>query len=351
MRGILFDARVLRPGMTGIGNFARSLMQAMPHDVPVGILLEAGSPYAGDFPGCRIHFTRVELTSHPRTELYEQFVLPLFCLRFGYRSFVSFEGRVPVVHPGVRTYAFIYDLAYRSVQRSHSRGYTALLRLSHHLARWSGSLVTISRTVRDQIASTFHASPEKILVVYPSDSGLKAPAEPVPGVSGPFLLAVSMTNKRKNLENLLRGFGRLRANGRTETLVITGRAQWVGEVIAEMKVQGVLNAGFATEGQLRYLYEHAKALIYPSLDEGFGIPLLDAAGFGCPVACSDIAIFREVMGDEALYFDPLDPASIAASMARVLESPVRADAAHLAQKFSWKNSAAGFAAQLDRLGR
>lgn len=59
--------------------------------------------------------------------------------------------------------------------------------------------------------------------------------------------------------------------------------------------------------ELRTLYRHARALIFPSPDEGFGLPLLEAMASDCPVLCSDTAVFHEVAGDAAIYFDPLQP--------------------------------------------
>lgn len=68
------------------------------------------------------------------------------------------------------------------------------------------------------------------------------------------------------------------------------------------------------DGELHSLYRHARALIFPSLYEGFGLPLLEAMAHDCPVLCSDIAVFREVAADAAIYFDPHNPHSLAAAM-------------------------------------
>jgi glycosyltransferase involved in cell wall biosynthesis len=345
-KGILFDARVIRPGMTGIGNYARSLLRALPTDsVRIGILLPEGSPYIHDFPGCTIHLTRVNLTDHPRTELYEQFVIPHFCRRHGYGTFVSFEGRVPLWGRDLQACAFIYDLAYLNVAGTHGLKYSLLLRLSQWIARVRGAtIITISNTIRDQIAASLRFERERIHVVYPSDSELgQVTPERVSGVRFPYILATSMTNPRKNLGNLLKGFALVRTRHPNLQLVITGSTTWIDQVLEGKSHEAIVNAGFATEGQLRTLYENAAVYIYPSFDEGFGIPLLDARFARCPVACSDIPVFREVLHDDAAYFDPTNPESLAAAVERAMGSADEHRDTNatqtLRERFSWRQSA------------
>jgi glycosyltransferase involved in cell wall biosynthesis len=353
MSGILFDARVLRSGMTGIGNYARSLLRALPTGTTtIGILLPVGSPFAGDFPGCRVHFTSVGITAHPRTEFYEQFVIPLLCHRCGYDSFVSFEGRVPAFHPGLRVYAFIYDMAFQKFPGTHNLKYSTLLRFSQWVAKsFATGMVTISETVRGEIMSTLGVPRERILLAYPGDSGLDTIApELVPGVRKPFILAVSMTNRRKNLGNLIKAFQILCVTVPDLQLVVTGDREMIDTELRKEDrsgTAGILNAGFVSEGGLRFLYENAQALVYPSLDEGFGIPLLDAAHFGCPVACSNIPVFHEVLGENALYFDPGDPASIAHAMAITRRASARDDLPRPHRYFSWEQTARELLAVLE----
>lgn len=344
--GILFDARVIRPGMTGIGNYARSLLRALPTEgLRIGILLPLGSPYAQDFPGCTIHLTRVSLTDHPRTELYEQFVIPGLCRRHGYGTFVSFEGRVPLLGRDIRACAFIYDLAYLKVAGTHGLKYSLLLRLSQWVARArDATIITISQAVRDQIVDSLGIPHRCVHVVYPSDSGLdQRPPKAMPNVRSPYILTTSMTNPRKNLGNLLKAYALVRTRHPDLQLVITGSPTWINQVVEDNPHEAIVNAGFASEEQLRALYEGAATYVYPSFDEGFGIPLLDARLVGCPVACSDIPVFREVLQDDAVYFDPTNAESMAAAIERAMTttdahgdmSAVRS----LRDRFSWRQSA------------
>lgn len=111
--------------------------------------------------------------------------------------------------------------------------------------------------------------------------------------------------------------------------------------------------GDVSDDKLRTLYRHARALIFPSLYEGFGLPLLEAMAHDCPVLCSDIAVFREVAADAAVYFDPRDPHSLAAAM-DALHHGERQELLRRGRlncgRFSWDESARALAQLYRSLG-
>ncbi len=103
--------------------------------------------------------------------------------------------------------------------------------------------------------------------------------------------------------------------------------------------------GYVSDAELAWLFQNCFACIYPSLFEGFGMPVLEALGFGSPVLCSQTSSLPEVAGDAAIYFDPLQPESIAQAMKHMLSGDVNRErmieAAHCqAKRFSWTRSAA-----------
>lgn len=345
MAGILFDARWVRRGMTGVGYFAFNLLKAFGHArKDCGLILTEGCPYAGELEGFRIHFTRVDLVHHPLTDLYEQAAIPFLCWRHGYRSFVSFEGRTPAFHPGIRTYPFVYDLSYLKLRSTHNLRYTLLLRANLLISRlFATRIATISETVRGEIVGALGVARERTLVIYPAGTRLSGHAEiAVPSPSKPYFLAVGITNPRKNLGALLEAFSMIRKEpgGDAIRLAVTGNPSLIKEALRERPVEGVENLGFVKEGELRHLYCHALGLVYPSLDEGFGIPLVDASEFGCPVLCSDIPVFREVMQGDAAYFDPASPASLAEAMRKAIARGRDGSSCAAAGRFSWERSAA-----------
>jgi glycosyltransferase involved in cell wall biosynthesis len=135
----------------------------------------------------------------------------------------------------------------------------------------------------------------------------------------PFILAVGRLNIRKNLRRLIEAYARLPAGIRQSfQFFIAGNPDGKSEAM-ESSVENVTWLGRVTDGELRWLYEHATLMAFPSLDEGFGLPLVEAAFCSTPTLCSDIPPFREV-APEAGFFDPLSVDSIAQCLEEALQS-------------------------------
>jgi glycosyltransferase involved in cell wall biosynthesis len=138
---------------------------------------------------------------------------------------------------------------------------------------------------------------------------------------GEYLLSVGETRPYKNIPRLLEAFARLDAPGLD--LVLVGRhdprERDLRALAERLGVGGrVRFLGFVPDEQLAALYSGAVAFVFPSLYEGFGIPLLEAMACGCPVVTSDLASMPEVCGEAAVYVDPSDADAIAAGMASVV---------------------------------
>lgn len=165
-----------------------------------------------------------------------------------------------------------------------------------------------------------------------------------------FILCLGAEDPRKNTFRLVQVYLRLlKQDAISENLVISGYANWeksasyraVKEAGAEDRVKFL---GFVTIKELAYLYRDAKVFVYPSLYEGFGIPILEAFSSGCPVIASNVTSIPEVGGDAAQYFDPFDESDISKTLLRVLSDPqLRCSLKELglarAKKFSWTETA------------
>lgn len=158
----------------------------------------------------------------------------------------------------------------------------------------------------------------------------------------PYILCVSTLHPHKNLDRLIRAYAQRK---RDYKLILAGmrgfHAPQLETLIAELDVaKSVELTGWIPRPDLLRLYQHARAFIYPSMFEGFGMPVLEAMAARIPVACADIPPLREVAGDAALYFDPQDENAIAAALDRVTfnDSLVAAGAAR-ARNFTWESAA------------
>ena len=170
------------------------------------------------------------------------------------------------------------------------------------------------------------------------------------GIDSPYLLYVArLEHPGKNHVRLLEAFAQLKEKGLTQKLVLAG-SRWSGaEVIEETSNNlglddEVVFTGFVDDEALPHLYAAADLFVFPSLFEGFGIPLLEAMMSGVPVCASDIASIPEVVGQAGLLFDPRQPADIAARIQEIAANPVLrrqliTAGRQRASTFSWDASA------------
>jgi glycosyltransferase involved in cell wall biosynthesis len=180
-----------------------------------------------------------------------------------------------------------------------------------------------------------------------------APACPVAELDGrDFVLALSTVERRKNLPRLVEAFGHVASEHRDLRLVIAGgdgddrhAVESAIDRLEPATSDRVMLTGWIDDAARSWLLHHARALAYPSLDEGFGFPLLDAMQAGTPVVASTAGSIPEVAGDAALLVDPHDVTALASALVRAVADDdtrralVSAGAGRLAS-FSWRRTAA-----------
>lgn len=200
--------------------------------------------------------------------------------------------------------------------------------------RQADAVVTISEFSRASIVR-HHGVPEDRVHVAPlcPDPRLLSAPEPDPAFARSlpegFVFYPANHWRHKNHELLLQAVKLLRDERRKVVpLVFTGFEQPNGFPLARRARELGLESqtrllGFVSLPELAHLYRRAAVLAFPSLFEGFGLPLVEAMALGCPVVAADATSIPEVVGDAALLFDPLDVGSCADALARCLEDPVR----------------------------
>jgi glycosyltransferase involved in cell wall biosynthesis len=183
-------------------------------------------------------------------------------------------------------------------------------------------LIAISENSRRDVARLLGLDAERIEVIYPGVPEVYFGAQPRPS-DKPYLLYLGAIEPRKNVDTLLDAWSgfRLRADF---DLVIAGASGWSGEkTLARLSSRpaGVRYLGYVPEDELPGLMAGASAFIYPSLYEGFGLPVAQAMAAGVPVITSNTSCLPEVAGDGALLVDPRSAAEIQTAMEKLLTSP------------------------------
>lgn len=162
-----------------------------------------------------------------------------------------------------------------------------------------------------------------------------------------FILYVGKRNTYKNFLFLIEAFNTLAATNRTLALVCAGGGKFTREEqrkIAKYHLTGRITHVQVDDTALSYLYTKAQAFVFPSLYEGFGIPILEAFACGCPAVLSKKSSLPEVGGDAARYFDPENAESLVATLAEVLEDKklsgsLRIKGFERIKLFSWEKTA------------
>jgi glycosyltransferase involved in cell wall biosynthesis len=241
----------------------------------------------------------------------------------------------PLVHPGVASVITILDVIWIHNPQATSGRFRAVMgTLAPAVGRSSTRIIAISQAARDDIASTLRLDVKKFDV---TPLGIApAPQRQVPpdpratrerlGLGpAPIALCVAAMRAHKNLHGLIRAISMLgdgRVGEEPAQLVLPGSPnayeQELRALAQELGLEDrVRFPGWISDQDLEDLYSVATCFVLPTLQEGFGLPVLEAMSRDVPVACSDIPVLREVAGDAALMFDPHDPTSIANAIGRL----------------------------------
>lgn len=363
---ILIDLTPLRPGGVngGAKPLALALIDALARLAPACRFTLLTPPSTHDELASldRANLARLCPTARPLSvRLQEKLTQPL-ARRLGATAlFCPFTA--PVFHAvGVPTASLVHDLQFltfpeffsHTERRVRSRAFRAACSRAAVLVCPSDYVrCSITAAAGDRVPP-IEVIPHSIHQRFPPvDAAARASVRRDYGLGAdPFLLYPANFWPHKNHETLLRAFALLRRRAdASPRLVLTGepgeRHQALASLAADLGLSGaVFFTGYLPLPRLAALFAECAALVFPSLYEGFGMPVLEAMHFGRPVLCSRLTALPEVAGGAALYFDPLSPAAIAGAMETVLFDDDQAS--RLAQ--SARESAAA-APPLDHMAR
>jgi glycosyltransferase involved in cell wall biosynthesis len=285
---------------------------------------------------------------------------------------------LPLLHPR-RSAVTVHDLGFLYHPEAHTLSQNLYLRWStRHNAHAATRILADSQATCRDLVHHYSIPDSKIAVVYPGRDETLAPvAEPDLlsavraryGLAGPYLLYVGTLHPRKNLVRLVQAFGSLLRSSTDDSrapvaglqLVLAGQRGWLyDDILDQVRRLGlsdrVVLPGYVPDADLPALLSGALAFIYPSLYEGFGLPLLEAMACGTPVICSNASSLPEVAGDAALLVDPTDTEALADALARlVADEGLRRELVERGfrqmRRFSWRRCAEETLRVLEGVGR
>jgi glycosyltransferase involved in cell wall biosynthesis len=312
-------------------------------------------------PGVRVVSVPVSGRSRARRVAAEQLLLPRLLRRHGIELLHSLGGTAPA-RPGRASVLTLHDVIYARYPEAHTRLMALGMRVLVPLAtRSADRIIAVSEATKGEIGRVLDVPPNRVDVVYEGGRPPR-PATPEPELrtrldlgDAPIVLSVSARRPHKNLRRLLRAFAELSEG---PLLALPGyRTPFEGELaneISRLDIGGrVRLLGWVSEADLEGLYGVARCFVFPSLAEGFGLPVLEALERGLPVACSSASSLPEIAGDAARYFDPLDVEDMRRAIAdlvadEALRSRLAVVGRARAQLFSWQRAAAETLAVYDR---
>ena len=276
---------------------------------------------------------------------------------------------VPLIHPR-RTVVTIHGLEYEFCPQAYSLLDRWYMRLSiRHSVRVASTIIAVSENTKRDLINLYHVLPGKIAVIsegYSISHGVTGNQKLVTGKEGiitnyqlpittPYFLFIGRLEERKNVVRIIEAFGILKTKySIPHQLVLAGKPGYGYENI-EYRISNIecrdeiMELGYVTEEEKWELFRGADVFLFPSLYEGFGIPVLEAQSVGTPVVTANTSSLQEVGGDGAVFVDPLSAESIADGVWKVLSDAKLRDGiiekgSRNVDRFSWKRCAEEMAA-------
>jgi glycosyltransferase involved in cell wall biosynthesis len=298
----------------------------------VDLVVFADPEYSGvrewaTLPGTQLIPTPFRKWSRARCQIWEQLFFNDAALRFGCRV-----GHHPMntspANPGeVKSIVTLHDLNFLI----HPEWYRALFRLAYQWVALPGlhrasRVVVISQYIRDQVKQHLNIGEPRLKVI-PDGLPPLADAEPVKEPA-PYIFCVGSYQPHKNLARLILAYQKLRVENPSLKLKIAGlpekRFQQDRELDRLLKTPGVERLGYLTPEELSANYRGASVFCFPSLEEGFGLPILEAMSVGVVVVTSDASCMPETAGDAAIFVDPTNVDDMALGLRTALHLDPRA---------------------------
>ncbi len=361
------DARYISRLQSGIGHYTQRLIAALAaidqtnrytcvvaHDGP-GLTVD--QPNLGRWP------TRISFDNHVVGDLWLLAYLPLRLARLRADLYHGPAVFLPLLKLGYRTVVTIHDLVSFLFPETVPRKYSLYMRVMTRLAvRSADRIIAVSGATRQDLQRILRVPDDKVVVIHEavapefavaSDPETRRAVARRYGIRPPYCLFVGNLEPRKNLIRLIEAFAHLKAGGaerfRSLQLVLVGTRGWLdSRIFRAVDAHGIaadlVFTGYVQPADLPALYGGAACFVFPSLYEGFGLPVLEAMSAGTPVVASRVGAIPEVVEDAALLVDAHRPTELAQAIESAVSDPILrarlvARGRARAQLFTWERVA------------
>lgn len=334
---------------TGIGNTVVPIISELKKiDSKNRYILYSRKPLPKEFLGN--NFTESII---PFFKFWHLVKLPLALLKEKPDAFLEISNELPFFAPK-KSICVLHDFAYKYFPECYSPTERVIQNRTAKRAVNKAKKIIVSSVANKKDLIKFYNCPEDKIAVIPfglgnSSKNVEA-VEEVKIINSPFFLSVGRFEKRKNTLNIIKAFNKFKNETKSSSkLVLVGKPGYgFREINKEINnspfKSDIIKLGFVSDGNLNYLYAKALALVYPSLYEGYGFPILEAMKQGIPVLTSNVPTIKEVANDAAIYVNPTNVEEIWEAMLKLYkEANLRASlitkGKENIKRFSWEKTA------------
>jgi glycosyltransferase involved in cell wall biosynthesis len=359
---ILIDGRPIVDQYAGIGTLVYNLlvnMTDMIHGDEIDILAYDSSKnllksLSNDFNLKSISYKYKKIYN----VLFDVLNMPISDFCFGKHDIIhqTYFASLPTLHKNTKIISTIHDIAFLTYPDFFVRNnlFVSKIALNRQINK-SDKIIAVSDFTKRELVNKCKVDPKKIIVIHNGIEGKKEEIDQLAiegikvkyGIDKPYVLFIGTLEPRKNIERLIKAFSLMKSKG--FQLVVVGKKGWYYEnifkLVGKLKLgNSVVFTGYLSDEEKKGLLSGARIFAYPSLYEGFGIPILEALLYGLPVLAGNNSAMPEVVGDAGLLVDALEVDQIAAKMDILLQDEslsleLKEKAKKQIEKFSWKKAA------------
>jgi glycosyltransferase involved in cell wall biosynthesis len=361
MKTIAFDVSYIQRQRTGYGRFSLELLKALIAGDRQNRYLLHGWSYSLDaeiirsFKRGNVDVKIAKIPGFIKRAYWNTLRAPKLETLIG--DFDIFHGAEPMLPPTAKPQiATLYDLSYKRFPQFFERSVLQWNSYVQRSVKEASMIIVPSENTKNDILQLFHISEEKIIVVYLPVSEQFSPVKSEHdetmkrryGLAEDFILFTGTMEPRKNIPFIISGFERLQKNHPDLQLVLAGKKGWLSDEIFKSmdrspSRQKIKYLDFVSEDDLSSLYRSALCFVYPSIYEGYGLPVLEAMASGTPVITSKSSSLGEIAGDAALLIDPLQIDELVSAMEMIysdqsLRNSLKTKGIDRVKQFSRKNA-------------